>query len=401
MRKYIRDLLVRLAGADPTRFHGIEDDLDRWARLGALMLIPAFVGAVAVYSCSFWLGNSMPAALIKAAGYFGVLLLIEMMLVSTISRLLPHEPWHSQILPIVYRFSLALLVGIAVGAAGLLALVSGSVKERLEETTRERVLVATKPMQARLDALDQAIVGARHEEGESIAMGRSRLNEAVTRRTAEVQGIGGSLRYGHGGPGDRAAQAEVNHLRSELDALVAASRERIQDLVVRRTAIVREIANVRQEIEQHAAHDVLAYIRAFIAIMRGDRTLWPIGLFIMLLTIAIEISPLGGKYVVVRNSVYALRQRMLRFEEEEEHRVRYEALQRVHDRRVELLAEEMAIRAAWRNFVQQEEITREYPLHDEQSGQDHEHGPEPSSQTDDSTRTRSETQAATDVPTQS
>jgi hypothetical protein len=121
----------------------------------------------------------------------------------------------------------------------------------------------------------------------------------------------------------------------------------------------------------------------------------------MLLTIAIEISPLVGKYVVVRNSVYALRQRMLRFEEEEEHRVRYEALQRVHDRRVELLAEEMAIRAAWRNFVQQEEITREYPLHDEQSGQDHEHGPEPSSQTDDSTRTRSETQAATDVPTQS
>lgn len=257
------ELFIRAAGADPNRFDGIEHEQTRYAALGAALLVPPLLGGIAIHSTARYLGNPIAVSVTFALIWAIVIFTIDRVLVVTTLRRVPGEPLRlAHFLAIIFRVLLAGFVGFGIGFCGKLALSAKSAKQEIAEDMRRRTLQEEAPLREELRRIDGLIATINQNSDAEIAQARERLSDAVSVRTLEAQGVGGSRRYGDQGPGYRAADAEVRARQTAIANLEAARAQKLQPLLAERAAAQARIQQLGRDIAAADATDILAQVRA-------------------------------------------------------------------------------------------------------------------------------------------
>jgi hypothetical protein len=334
------ELLIRLAGADPHRFDTIEHERSRYASLGAAMLVPPLIGGASIFVAARYLGNGVLPALAFALLWGVVILAVDRVLVVTTLRRVPGERIRlANILAILFRFLLAALVGLAIGLFAKLALSADTAKQELADEVRTKVAPLEAPLVADLARVDASIRSSLAQSDAQLSEARGHLTAAIAARTAEAQGVGGSLRYGDQGPGYRAADAEVRERQAQIRELEAQRNQQQTALRNERTRVERQIERVRTEVDTNSSRDLFAQIHALYRLLVRHPYLWWFTGFFAAFLLLLELIPVIAKSIIVRDSAYAFRERMKSWAEEERLRVELEALREAHVRRVTLRTE--------------------------------------------------------------
>jgi hypothetical protein len=355
----ITNLLIRLAGADPNHFDGIEHERTRYAALGAAMLVPPILGGAAVYAASRHLGNTAGTSIALALTWATVILTIDRILVITNLRRVPGEGFRfSTLFAVCFRVALAALVGFAISFFGKLALSADSAKQEIAEETRRQSDVIEKPLLQRLSQIDGMISLESSAFETDLAEEQRTLGAAIAARTAEAQGTGGSRRYGDQGPGYRAAEAEVIQRQAQVNMLTLQHQERRAALLTERRGVEAQIDRVRRDVNASAAHDIFAEIRALQHVLTRQPYLWWFTAFLAACLLLLELVPIVAKSIIVNDSAYALRDRMRSWTEEERVRVEIEAIGEAHARRVELRTEFIIEEAEWESYRLHEKLAK-------------------------------------------
>src|SRR5437763_1526887 len=106
----INRFLIRLAGANPDGFEGIEHELVRYERLGAALLVPPILALCFVYLSARNLGAGIITAAVVAVAWGMIIITVDRVLVVTMLRRLPNER---------FRFSSLATFAFRIGLAGL------------------------------------------------------------------------------------------------------------------------------------------------------------------------------------------------------------------------------------------------------------------------------------------
>jgi hypothetical protein len=353
----ISRLLIRLAGANPDGFQGIENERVRYERLGAALLVPPILALCFVYLSARNLGAGVALAAVIAVVWAVIIITIDRVLVVTMLRRLPGEQFRfSSIVTLAFRLGLAALVGFGIAFAAKLALFDDTIRQELAAEIRQTTGSAQKPLVAELREVDADIAAARGVAQDEVADARRQLDAAVAVRTAEVQGTGGSRRYGDNGPGFRAAQAAVAHQEESLGAIVAANDARMATLRERRLQAESAIQALRGEIRAKSSADLLARVHALNRILEREPFLWWWAVFIAACMLMLEIVPVAAKWMIVQDSAYALRERRKSADEEETQCVEHEATRAAHEARVAMRKEFIVEKSEWETYDDRERI---------------------------------------------
>ena len=289
------------AGAIPELLRQYPSEKAKYEGIGGAVLTTGALAFLSGFYAIYTTLSSGRYGLVASAG-FGLLWAVAIFnldryIVSSLRK--PTDasaPWRRRFLqgwlPAVPRLGLAILIGITLSKPLELRLFHSAIAGQAE-INRDAAVTAKRTSlteSSRLAAINAELDALQAQIGES--ENRAKFLEDEFRK--ETDGTGGSLRYGYSEVA-RVKEAAAQQARRDLASLRASVQGQLDSLQTERNTTVAGINQQVDAFRQGLADDFLTRMTALSNLAASSRAMWWISTFVMLLIVAIEITPVMVK----------------------------------------------------------------------------------------------------------
>ncbi len=358
----MKNQLCRIAGAaEEAFFEDCDSEKTRFAALGLVLLIPAFLGFFAGTNVVFEHSESLSISLFAGVVWSTVVFLIDRALVVSYQATLPPlresytsaqaffwgrcGRWFRVLSTLGGRLALGVLLGLVISHSLVNLLFRSEIREQLHAEAEATIANRTEHIETRLTDLRQEQVALQRRVRDA----RVALSEAMRNRQKEVAGVRGpgfSGKFGDDGPVTHQWNLIVAQAKLDVQVAETESREQAPRLQGETEAFLQELSRLEQRIQERQAWGYMARARALSRLaaespeLRRNRTVF------LLLFLFFEILPIGLK-AAIAGGPYGMRLALHEWKVQEHVLVEYEAYAGCHEsrtqaRRVEIMTEEFS-----------------------------------------------------------
>lgn len=281
-----RDLLARLAGAQPAVLAKTPVDRTRFTAMGGVLISTAAVATVsAVYALSAAVGLPVWAAVVAGLLWGVIILNLDRMLVVSMTK---GAGWWPTMVSVASRLMLAFVIGTVVSTPLVLRIFEPEINAELQVMHTQNLTEAQKDLDARFADIEEKqrkadelrdIVAGRIDAGAAadpdVVAAKARVDEAqnaydtaAAKAQCELDGTCGTGDRGIGTAYNEAkaredeANAALGQAKADLAAVETAARDRISTgAAEKRDAARRELDQLTPQLEQRKADRVAAQER--------------------------------------------------------------------------------------------------------------------------------------------